>query len=130
MPNDHDVRFTDRELDVMQVLWDRGSATVSDVQEALADELAYTTVLTILRTLDEKGHVRHESEGRAYRWFPCVERAEARSSALRHLLDRVFAGNPEALLTHLVAERDLTAAEIERMRWLLAEEDAGKGDGR
>lgn len=127
MPNDSDVRFTDRELDVMQVLWDVGSATVSDVQEALDDELAYTTVLTILRTLAEKGHVRHESEGRAYRWFPCVERAEARSSALRHLLDRVFAGNPETLLTHLVAQRDLSAVEVERMRRLLDDGEAEKG---
>lgn len=125
MAGEPDVRFTDRELDVMQVLWELDSATVSEVQEALDDELAYTTVLTILRTLDDKGHVRHESEGRAYRWFPCVARSEARSSALRHLLDRVFAGNPEALLTHLVSERELSPAEIERMQRLL---EAGEGD--
>lgn len=118
-----DVRFTDRELDIMQVLWERGSGTVSEVQDGLADDLAYTTVLTILRTLDEKGHVRHETEGRAYRYYPKVERAEARGSALRHMLDRVFAGDPEALLTHLVSERDLSPEEIERMRRLLREAD-------
>lgn len=121
MTHKEDVHFTDRELDIMQVLWKRGSGTVSEVREGLADDLAYTTVLTILRTLDEKGHVRHESEGRAYRYFPTVERAEARGSALRHLLDRVFAGDPEALLTHLVSERDLSPEEVERMRQLLEE---------
>ncbi len=116
-----DVRFTDRELDVMQVLWECGSGTVAEVQEGLADDLAYTTVLTILRTLDEKGYVRHETEGRAYRYFPKVKRSEARGSALRHLLDRVFADDPEALLTHLVSERDLSPGEVERMRRLLKE---------
>lgn len=105
----------------MQVLWDHGSGTVAEVQEDLADDLAYTTVLTILRTLDEKGYVRHETEGRAYRYFPKVQRSEARGSALRHLLDRVFAGDPEALLTHLVSERDLSSEEVERMRRLLKE---------
>lgn len=103
----------------MHVLWELGSATVSDVQEHLHDDLAYTTVLTMLRTLDEKGHVRHESAGKAYVYFPTVARAAARSSALRHLLDRVFGGNAETLLTHLVAERDLSREEMERMRRLL-----------
>lgn len=121
MPRSSDVRFTDRELDVMHVLWESGSGTVSEVQGALTDQLAYTTVLTILRTLDEKGHVRFETEGRAHRYFPCVERAEARASALRHMLDRVFAGNPETLLTHLVSEQDLSSEELERMRGLLEE---------
>lgn len=121
MARQREIRLTDRELDVMQVLWGVGSGTVAEVQEGLADELAYTTVLTILRTLDEKGHVRHETEGRAYRYFPGVERAEARASALRHMLDRVFAGSPETLLTHLVADRDLEPEEIERMRRLLEE---------
>lgn len=105
----------------MQVLWDLGSGTVSEVQERLDDELAYTTVLTMLRTLAEKGHVRSEAEGRAHRFFPRVERSEARASALRDVLDRVFAGDPEVLLTHLVAERDLSAEALERMRRLLEE---------
>ena len=71
------TKFTDRELDVMAVLWDRGDATVAEVQERLSDDLAYTTVLTVLRTLEEKGHVGHREEGRAYRYHPLVERAEA-----------------------------------------------------
>lgn len=119
----HDVRFTDRELDIMQVLWELGSGTVADVRERLADTLAYTTVLTMLRTLEEKGHLRREEEGRAHRYFPRVDREEARASALRHVLHRLFGGDPEVLLTHLVSERDLSASELERMRRLLEGDD-------
>lgn len=81
--------FTDRELDVMAVLWERGSATVAEVQERLADALAYTTVLTVLRTLEEKGYAGHEEgEGRAYRYHARVDRSEAGESALKRLLSR------------------------------------------
>jgi predicted transcriptional regulator len=114
-----DVAFTDRELDVMAVLWDVGSATVAEVQKRLPDELAYTTVLTVLRTLEEKGHVRHEEEGRAYRYYPRVARQEAGASALRRLVRKVFRGSPEQLLVHLVSERGLTSAQLARMRALL-----------
>lgn len=125
------TKFTDRELDVMAVLWDAGDATVAEVQESLADELAYTTVLTVLRTLEEKGHVGHAEEGRAYRYHPLVEREEAGARALTRMLDRVFGGSPELLLTQLVAERNLSDAELERMRRLLDERlgDAGAGAG-
>lgn len=116
-----DVSFTERELDVMAVLWETGGATVAEVQAQLSDELAYTTVLTVLRTLEEKGHVGHEEEGRAYRYVPNVDRAEAGQSALKRLVGKVFAGSPELLLTHLVAQRGLTADQLERMRQLLDE---------
>lgn len=116
-----DIAFTDRELDVMGVLWEFGPATVAEVQERLADELAYTTVLTIMRTLEEKGHLRHEEEGRAYRYYPLVDRNAAGASALRRLVRKVFAGSPEMLLTQLVSERGLTAEQLERMRALLEE---------
>lgn len=115
------VSFTERELDVMAVLWETGGATVAEVQAQLSDELAYTTVLTVLRTLEEKGHVGHEEEGRAYRYVPNVGRAEAGQSALERLVGKVFAGSPELLLTHLVAQRGLTADQLERMRQLLDE---------
>lgn len=116
-----DVAFTDRELDVMGVLWEHGPATVAEVQEQLPDVLAYTTVLTILRTLEEKGHVRHETEGRAYRYYPLVDRKAAGASALRRLVRKVFSGSPELLLTQLVSERGMTAKQLERMRKLLEE---------
>jgi BlaI family transcriptional regulator, penicillinase repressor len=125
-----EVQFTDRELDVMAVLWDLGSGTVAEVQDRLPDELAYTTVLTILRTLEEKGHVRHEEEGRAYRYIPTVDREAAGRSALRRLVRKVFQGSPELLLTQLVSERQLSPQQLARMRRLLEDRSGGKEEKR
>lgn len=113
------VSFTDRELDVMAVLWERGSATVTEVRERLSDDLAYTTVLSVLRTLEEKGHVQHRGEGKAHRYFPLVERRVAGRSALARLIDTVFNGSPELLLTQLVSDRDLTDDQIKKLRRLM-----------
>jgi BlaI family transcriptional regulator, penicillinase repressor len=113
------ISFTDRELDVMAVLWERGSATVTEVRERLPDELAYTTVLTVLRTLEEKGHVAHRGDGKAHRYFPLVERRAAGRSALARLIDTVFNGSPELLLTQLVTERDLSDEQLKRLRRLM-----------
>ena len=114
-----EISFTDRELDVMTVLWEHGPATVAEVREALDDELAYTTVLTMLRVLEEKGHVGHTEEGRAHRYHPLVEREAAGESAVRRLTRKLFGGSPELLLTHLVSDRDLSEEELRRMRELL-----------
>ena len=113
------IGFTDRELDVMSVLWDRGDATVAEVREQLADELAYTTVLTVLRTLEQKGFVEHTGEGRAHRYSPLVKREAAGRNALRRLVDKVFQGSPELLMTHLVSDKNLTDEELRRLRKLL-----------
>jgi predicted transcriptional regulator len=114
------VRFTVRELDIMSALWDRGPSTVTEVREALDDELAYNTVLTVLRILSDKGHVTHEEEGRAHRYRPLVERVEAGESALKRITRKLFAGSPELVLTHLVENEDVTEDEIRRMKDLLA----------
>ena len=119
------VSFTDRELDVMAVLWQRGPSTVAEVRDALEDPLAYTTVLTVLRTLEEKGSVGHEEAGRAYRYHAAVEREAAGQSALRRVLGKLFAGSPELLLTQLVRERGVDPDALRRMRELL---DARLGD--
>ncbi|HVG45374.1 MAG TPA: BlaI/MecI/CopY family transcriptional regulator [Longimicrobium sp.] len=111
--------FTDRELDVMAVLWELGSATVPEVREKMADDLAYTTVQTVLRTLEAKGYVSHHEEGRFHRYQPLVEREEAGRSALSRLLAKIFRGSPELLLTQLVAQRQLGDDQILRMRQLL-----------
>jgi len=121
-----DVRFTERELDLMSVLWDMGSATVAEVQERLTDDLAYTTVLTMLRTLEMKGHIAHREEGRAFRYYPLVDREVAGASALRRIMRKIFGGSPEMLLTQLVADNDLSDEELQRMRQLL---DEKLGDG-
>ena len=114
-----EVRFTDRELDVMAVLWEQGPSTVAEVKERIEDELAYTTVLTILRTLEAKGHVGHEAEGKAHRYASRVAREAAGESALRHMVAKLFRGSPSLLLSQLVADESLGAGEIKRMRKLL-----------
>jgi predicted transcriptional regulator len=116
-----EIRFTARELDVMSVLWERGPSTVAEVRKALDDTLAYTTVLTVLRILEEKGHIAHTTEGRAHRYRPLVERAAAGGSALKRVTERLFGGSPELLLTRLVDDEELTHEELERMRDLLAQ---------
>ena len=113
------IALTDREADVMQILWDHGPSVVAEVRARLSDGLAYTTVLTILRTLEAKGCVRHEEEGRVHRYFPAVQRQAARKSALRHLTSKLFNGSSELLFAHLVADRKLTPQQIQRMRKLL-----------
>ncbi len=122
-----EIVFTDREMDVMAVLWELGSATVAEVQSRLPDELAYTTVLTVLRTLEEKGYVAHEEAGRAYRYRPLVERERAGESALRRMIRKLFKGSPELLMTQLVSDRDLSEEELRRLRRLL-DERLGEGE--
>jgi BlaI family transcriptional regulator, penicillinase repressor len=113
------VQFTDRELDIMTVLWERGPSTVAEVQKALDDPLAYTTVLTLLRVLEEKGHIAHVEEGRAHRFLPLVDRERASGSALRRIKERLFEGSAELLLARLVDDESLSPEEIERLRDLL-----------
>ncbi len=115
------VVLTGREVDVMNVLWKLGSGTVSEVQERLADELAYTTVLTILRTLEKKGYLGHETEGRAHRYLPLVERVEAQESAIRRITRKLFSGSPELVMAQLLKERGLTDAQLRRLRDLVEE---------
>lgn len=114
-----DISFTDRELDVMAVLWRNGSGTVAEVRDALDDTFAYTTVLTVLRTLEEKGFITHVSEGKAHRYVPAVTQDVAGHSALSRVLDKIFAGSPELLLTQLVSDRNLDTADLRRLRKLL-----------
>ncbi len=120
-----EITLTDREADVMQVLWDGGPSAVAEVQARLGDRLAYTTVLTVLRTLESKGYVGHQEQGRSYRYHAVVEQQVARKSALRHLTSKLFKGSAELLMTQLVSDRKLTAEELRRMRALLAEHDDG-----
>ena len=121
-----DIFLTDREADVMRVLWEHGPSVVNEVKEQLADELAYTTVLTILRTLEQKGYVKHEEEGRVHRYFAAVKEDAARKSALQHLTGKLFKGSAELLFTHLVSDRKLSKDQIQRMRELLAQNSGKK----
>jgi|ERR1700690_1647678 len=114
-----EISLTDREADVMQLLWEHGPSVVAEVRERLKDKLAYTTVLSILRTLEAKGFVRHEEQGRGHRYFAAVQQQAARKSALRHLTGKLFQGSSELLFAHLVSDRRLSAEQIRRMRKLL-----------
>ncbi|HET7275790.1 MAG TPA: BlaI/MecI/CopY family transcriptional regulator [Longimicrobiaceae bacterium] len=116
-----DPVFTPRELDVMSILWRSGSGTVNEVREGLGEDLAYTSVLSALQTLEEKGHVRHESEGRAYRYYATVPQEEAGRSALARIRDAVYQGSSELLFAQLVSDEGLNRSDLERMRRLLAE---------
>ena len=116
------ISLTDREADVMQALWELGASTVAEVREHLADPLAYTTVLTVLRTLEAKGYVDHEEAGRGHRFFATVKQQAARKNAVQHLTEKLFKGSTELLFSHLVAEQKLSAGQLARMRQLLADQ--------
>ena len=103
----------------MQVLWDHGPSVVPDVQNRLGDKLAYTTVLTVLRTLEAKGYVKHEEEGRQHRYFAAVQRQAAQKSALNHLLGKLFKDSSEVLFARLVSDQKLSPEQIRRMRKVL-----------
>ncbi len=115
------MTLTDRELDIMSVLWDRGPSTVAEVREALSDPLAHNTVATMLTILENKGHVDHVEEGRAYRFHALLARDEAGRGAFARLVETVFAGSAEMLITHFVSDTRLTRTELERIRALLDE---------
>lgn len=110
------ANFTDRELDLMTVLWEHGPSTAAEVREKLADDLAYNTVLTMLRILEEKGYAGRIEEGRAHRYHALIEREAAGKSAVSRLVNKLFGGSPELLLTHLVNDKTLKHSDIQRLR--------------
>ena len=115
-----------RELDVMRALWDLGSGTVTDVRQRLPVKLAYTTVLTILRNLEEKAYVSRVPEGRAHRYKPRIGRLAARRSAIARVVDTLFHGAPEELIAHMVEDRALTRRDIQRLRAMIASPERKK----
>lgn len=116
-----DVHFPPRELAVMSVLWRLGSASVTEVRDALEEDLAYTSVLSALQTLEEKGYVRHEPDGRAYRYFPLIAAERAGTSALARIREAIFQGSSERMFAQMVADKKLSRKELEKMRELLAD---------
>jgi predicted transcriptional regulator len=123
------ISFTERELDVMVVLWERGSGTVAEVREALSDDFARTTVLTVLRTLEEKRYVVHTAEGKAHRYRAAVSPEAAGQSALQRLLDTMFFGAPERLLAQLVSDRRIDRDKLRQLRALLDRRLSDRGRG-
>ncbi len=111
--------LTDRELDIMAVIWARGSATAAEVQEALDDVLAYNTVFTMLRILEEKGHARHEAEGRAFRYYARTARSTASRLILRRVVAKLFGGSLPLLISELMRECSLSPGELRELRAVL-----------
>jgi predicted transcriptional regulator len=119
-------QLTEAEQRLMDVVWALGSATVAEVAEALPKNLglAYNTVLTTMRILEDKGYLRHSKpkEGRAFVYRPVVSREQASRSAVRHLLGRFFGNSAEALVLKLLEDEALNEEELERIRNLLKED--------
>jgi BlaI family transcriptional regulator, penicillinase repressor len=105
----------------MEVLWSRGSATVSEALSALpaSDRAAFNTVQTILRILEDKGYVKHRVEGRAFRYVPLVDREQARSSAVKHVLQRFFNGAPAQLAINLIERESLSEDDLHHLADLI-----------
>jgi BlaI family transcriptional regulator, penicillinase repressor len=119
-----DYNLTGLQVEILNVLWARGEATVVDVREALRPgrDLAMTTVSTLLSRMERKGVVRHRTEGRQYVYAPAVAASEVKQSVVSELADvadRLFEGDVADLVTHLLAERDVDASELARVRDLI-----------
>ncbi len=124
MPKPQKAALTKLELQIMQVLWKLGPSTVNAVQDALHQDLAYTTVQTMLNILERKGKLKRKLLGRSYEYTPVVSEEHASSHALRDLIDRVFAGSSEDLVMSLLKTRQIDAKTIARLTRRLEEESA------
>ncbi len=115
--------LTEAELRLMEILWQKGEATVGDVVDALPPEepLAYSTVLTTMRILEQKGYTRHRKKGRAFLYAPVVDRNAARKSAVKFVLRRFFDNSTESLLLNILENEHLDPAELERLKKMIGD---------
>jgi BlaI family penicillinase repressor len=118
-----EIRLGRLELQIMSVVWDKGTATVHDVKEALTRgrKPAYSTILTMMRKLEAKGYLEHDVAERTYVYRATISRQEARHSLLGDLLERVFEGSPSLLVSNLVEQEHVTEDELREIRKLIAE---------
>src|SRR6202789_2751452 len=122
MPPRKSITLTEAELRLMKMLWSRGESAVSDLVAAMPEgaALAYTSVLTTVRILEQKGYVRHRQEGRAFLYSPCVEEHEAERSEVRHMMQRFFGNSRERLLLSLLGDDEVTPEELQRLKEAIA----------
>lgn len=125
MPRQKSPQLTESELRLMNVLWEKGSATVGEVAETLKTDppLAYSTVLTTLRILENKGYLRHRKEGRAFIYEPTLDRQQVSRGAIHYLLSRFFNNSPELLVANLLRDEKISRKEINRLKKLIAEHE-------
>jgi predicted transcriptional regulator len=116
-------RLGDLQLRILQVLWEKHEATVTDVHQALADErtLAYTTVATMLRKMEGRGLVSHKAEGRTFIYQARVEEDEVSRGMADHLLERLFEGSLSDMVNHLLQSREVSREELSKLEKLIAE---------
>ena len=123
MARKQSITLTEAELPIMEIIWTKGSAGVTDVVAGLPDsQVAYNTVLTTLRILERKGYVRHTKEGRAFVYHPVVERGEASRKAVRNLMKRFFQDSPELLILNVLEDEQLDQKELDRLKKLISGE--------
>jgi predicted transcriptional regulator len=130
VPPKQSATFTEAELRIMEVLWHKGSGSVQQVQDWLPSTLAYNSVLTTIRILEKKGHVKHIKDGRAFIYEPTIGREEATRSEVRHLVSRFFRNSHEALLLNILQDEEIDAAELRRLREMLDQHDAQNNSGQ
>jgi predicted transcriptional regulator len=124
MPRKQSPTLTDAELRVMEVLWRLGQGTVSEISEGMPPPaLAYNTVLTTLRILEQKGHVGHEQSGRAYIYQALTARDAAEQSAIKSVVSKFFGNNAGALALRVIENERLSADELQRLRSLIERHD-------
>lgn len=116
MPRKPSEVFTDKELQIMKIVWQMGEASVKDIQERLPGDPHYNSVLTIIRVLERKGHLVHRAEGKAYFYSAGESREKARARLLRHLVDQVFGGSAPSAVLSLVETGDLTKKDLDEIR--------------
>jgi predicted transcriptional regulator len=126
MPPKRSNTLTEAELRIMRILWERGESLVSDLVAAMpaSAPLAYNSVLTTVRVLEQKGYVDHRQEGRAFLYTACVPRHDASRSEVRHLLHRFFDNSPERLMLSLLGDRQVTPDELQRLKEAIAAAEA------
>jgi BlaI family transcriptional regulator, penicillinase repressor len=121
LPRKQSITLTEAELRLMNVLWQKGSATVHQIQQALdGRELAYNSVLTTIRILEKKGYVKHAKDGRAHVYEPTVGQREATRFEIRNLVSRFFRDSHEALVLNILEDESLDAEELQRLKELIA----------
>ncbi|MEJ7759513.1 MAG: BlaI/MecI/CopY family transcriptional regulator [Gemmatimonadaceae bacterium] len=119
--------LTQRELDIMSVLWELGEATVTTVRDRVDPDLAYTSISSMIRTLEMKGYVSHRrGEGKTHIYFPAIDAETAGESTLDRVLNQIYGGSPIKLLAHLVEKQRLSEKELARMRELLKGSKKGR----
>jgi len=116
MPRKPSEVFTDKELEIMKVVWQLGEASVKEIQQRLTEHPHYNSVLTIIRVLERKGHLVHRSEGKAYFYRTGETKEKARARLLRHLVDQVFGGSAPSAVLSLVEAGDLTRKDLDEIR--------------